>query len=310
MATNAKPFVWYELTTTDTSAALAFYGKVFGWDARDSGLPGMKYLLLSAASVELGGMLSLADAGCDTATPPFWLGYIGSDDVDKDAARVKAAGGKVHSEPADIPGIGRFAVVADPHGASFVLFRGAATDQMPAAAPAYTPGHIGWRELHAGNGEEAFAFYSEMFGWTKAETMDMGPLGIYQIYAINGESAGGMMTKMADTPGADVALLRVRGRHRCGRDAREGRRRQAAPGNARGAGRHVDLAVPRSPGRDVRDGGPAALTRTIVRPGARPPRAPAGHPRAPSTCAGASPTNGRAASPSRGSRRCAPSRSS
>jgi predicted enzyme related to lactoylglutathione lyase len=200
MATNAKPFVWYELTTTDTSAAQAFYGKVFGWDARDSGLPGMKYLLLSAASVELGGMLSLADAGCDTATPPFWLGYIGSDDVDKDTARVKAAGGKVHSEPADIPGIGRFAVVADPHGASFVLFRGAATDQMPAAAPAYTPGHIGWRELHAGNGEEAFAFYSEMFGWTKAEAMDMGPLGIYQIYAINGESAGGMMTKMADTP--------------------------------------------------------------------------------------------------------------
>ena len=39
------------------------------------------------------------------------------------------------------------------------------------------PGHFGWRELHAGDRETAFAFYSGLFGWTKADTFDMGPMG-------------------------------------------------------------------------------------------------------------------------------------
>ena len=63
-----------------------------------------------------------------------------------------------------------------------------------------TPGHIGWHELHAGNGESAFAFYAGLFGWTKAEAMDMGPMGIYQIFATGGAPIGGMMTKTPDTP--------------------------------------------------------------------------------------------------------------
>jgi predicted enzyme related to lactoylglutathione lyase len=67
-------------------------------------------------------------------------------------------------------------------------------------APAGTPGHIGWRELHAGEREGAFAFYSGQFGWTKAEAIDMGPMGVYQIFAIDGAQAGGMMTKTPQTP--------------------------------------------------------------------------------------------------------------
>ena len=113
--------------------------------------------------------------------------------------RVTAAGGAVHRAPADIPGIGRFAVVADPHGATIILFRGS-SDQEPVAAAPGTPGHIGWHELQAGNGESAFAFYSGLFGWTKVEGIDMGAMGVYQIFAIGGAPVGGMMTKMPDTP--------------------------------------------------------------------------------------------------------------
>jgi len=32
-------------------------------------------------------------------------------------------------------------------------------------------------------------------GWTKSAAVDMGPMGIYQLFAINGEDKGGMMTK-------------------------------------------------------------------------------------------------------------------
>jgi hypothetical protein len=54
--------------------------------------------------------------------------------------------------------------------------------------------------LHAGDGASAFAFYSGLFGWTKAEAVDMGPMGIYQTFASGGAAIGGMMTKMPDAP--------------------------------------------------------------------------------------------------------------
>ena len=77
---------------------------------------------------------------------------------------------------------------ADPHGAVFILFKGT-SEEAPPPAPAGTPGHVGWHELHAGDLDSAFAFYSGLFGWTKAEAMDMGPMGVYQIFAIDGVQA-------------------------------------------------------------------------------------------------------------------------
>ena len=130
---------------------------------------------------------------------PGWIGYIGVDDVDACAARIKEAGGGVHHAPEDIPGIGRFAVVADPQGAAFVLFKGA-SDQSPQAPAPGTPGHVGWHELHARDGVSAFPFYAEFFGWTKAETMDMGPMGIYQLFAAGAEPIGGVLTKVEEMP--------------------------------------------------------------------------------------------------------------
>ena len=43
MTTNAKPFVWYELTTTDTAAAQAFYRQGLRLGGARPGLPGMQY---------------------------------------------------------------------------------------------------------------------------------------------------------------------------------------------------------------------------------------------------------------------------
>jgi hypothetical protein len=38
------------------------------------------------------------------------------------SSKLQRLGGKIHSPPADIPNIGRYAVVADPQGAIFNLF--------------------------------------------------------------------------------------------------------------------------------------------------------------------------------------------
>ena len=218
MSKSPCQFVWYELMTTDAAAAEKFYQSVVGWTIADAGMPGMKYSLLSAGTAMVGGLMALSQSDCDAGARPGWVGYVGVDDVDACAVRVKAAGGSVHKPADDIPGVGRFAVVADPHGAVFTLFKGDGEAPVPVAPN--TPGHVGWHELHAGNGEAAEAFYSAMFGWTPDRQMDMGPMGVYRIFAAGAAAIGGMMTKAAEMPspfwlyyfnvdGIDAALARV-----------------------------------------------------------------------------------------------------
>jgi uncharacterized protein len=199
MSNTHGKFVWYDVMTTDTKAAESFYRNVIGWEAKDSGMPDSSYTLFSVGPAMVAGLMPIPEAARKAGVGPAWMGYIGVDDVDACARHVKSAGGAIHREPEDIPGIGRFAVCSDPHGAGFMLFKGT-SDQAPAPAPAGTPGHVGWHELHAGEREAAFAFYARLFGWTKADAVDMGGMGVYQIFAIDGAPAGGMMTKMPELP--------------------------------------------------------------------------------------------------------------
>ncbi len=199
MSTHHGSFVWYDLMTTDPTAAEAFYRGVMGWSAQDSGVPDRSYTIFSSAQMPMGGLMAIPPHLREAGAQPRWTGYVAVDDVDAFATRVTEAKGAVHRAPEDIPGVGRFAVVADPHGAVFVLFKGASDAQGPQAAPG-TPGHTGWHELNAGDRESAFAFYSGLFGWTKAEAVDMGPMGIYQTFATGGPAVGGMMTRTESMP--------------------------------------------------------------------------------------------------------------
>jgi predicted enzyme related to lactoylglutathione lyase len=198
MAKNHGNFLWYDVMTTDTKAAAAFYSDVVGWRASDSGLPGQSYTIFSAGETGVGGLMALPDHAAQSGMRPTWTGYIGVDDVDEAAAKLKEAGGAVHRGPEPIPGVGRMAVVSDPHGAAFILFKGDGAPSPPRAPG--TPGTTGWHELRAGDRESDFAFYAGLFGWTKDHAMDMGPMGLYQIFAKDGVQIGGIMTKTADTP--------------------------------------------------------------------------------------------------------------
>jgi predicted enzyme related to lactoylglutathione lyase len=200
--TAACPFIWYDVMVKDLTAATAFYGEVVGWQIVDAGMPGMKYSILKANGIDVGGMMEMpADAAARSA-PSLWTGYIYVPDVDKAVKAVTRKGGSICQPPQDIPGVGRFAVVMDPHGAVFQLFTPGSSEGQAEVAPG-TPGHIGWRELHAGDGPEAWKFYSSLYGWTKGDALDMGDLGVYQLFSTGGpDNAGGMMTKMADTPDA------------------------------------------------------------------------------------------------------------
>jgi predicted enzyme related to lactoylglutathione lyase len=212
-------FIWYDVMTTDTNASESFYKRALGWSAKDSGMGDRSYTLLSVGTVNFGGLMPIPDEAKKQGVPPCWTGYIAVDDVDDYAARVKSAGGKVRRGPEDIPGVGRFAVVADPHGAVFIIMKGWSKEELPVIAPD-APGHVGWRELQAGDGKAAFAFYSGLFGWKKADAIDMGPMGVYQTFSTGNGAVGGMMTRMPETHGPfwlyyfnvdalDAAVVRV-----------------------------------------------------------------------------------------------------
>jgi len=194
-------FVWYELMTTDMAAAEAFYRKVVGWDAEDAGMPdvGMAYTLFSAGAGPVAGLMVLPEEAKAMGTPPCWTGYIGVPNVDEAAKTIVAKGGKVYREPTDIPGIGRFAVVADPYGAAFCIFTPLPGQDWGPSEPA-AAGYIGWHELYAGDGQKAFDFYCEMFGWESSSDFDMGPMGTYKIFKIGDRDFGGIMTKPAEMP--------------------------------------------------------------------------------------------------------------
>ena len=211
-------FVWYELMTTDLDAAEAFYRAVVGWGAEDSGQPDMRYTIMSAGDKMVAGLMMIPPEVSQAGGPPAWLGYIGTPDVDAATASVRRAGGAVRRPPDDIPGIGRFSVVADPQGAVFMLFTPDGGDPSPAAPG--TPGHVGWHELYANDWKTAFDFYAAQFAWTKDQVIDMGEMGIYQIFAAGGPAIGGMMNKpdMVPAPAwlfyfnvdsADAALARI-----------------------------------------------------------------------------------------------------
>jgi len=199
----AARFVWYELMTTDPAAASGFYGRVVGWSAKDSGLTDRSYTILSAGlsagEVPVGGLMAIPPEVARAGAGPAWVGYIGVEDVDSVAQRLTAAGGTIHRAAEDIPNVGRFAVVSDPQGAHFVLFTGGPGEAPHQPAPE-APGHTGWHELHSTDWESVFGFYSELFGWTKAATHDMGAMGVYQLFAIDDVAVGGMMNQQKGVP--------------------------------------------------------------------------------------------------------------
>ena len=199
----SETFIWYELMTSDPDAAEAFYGAVVGWKMADAGQPGMRYTILSAGDRGMGGLMALPAEACKAGARPGWLGYVGVPDTDKAAKRIVEAGGAIHRGPADIPDVGRFAVVADPGGALFQLLTPLPRQDAPPPAEPTALGLVSWHELYSGIGQEAaFRFYSGLFGWETAELMDMGPMGKYRIFAADGVPMGGMMDKPEDMPGS------------------------------------------------------------------------------------------------------------
>ncbi|WP_426034497.1 VOC family protein [Cypionkella sp. TWP1-2-1b2] len=110
---------WHDLSTPDTAAALAFYGALFGWTqsrAMPMG-PDMVYTIIARGDQDIGGVFN--EAG--KAGRATWTVYFGTASVNDAVKTVKASGGQVLHDPAEVPGGALIIHCTDPSGAVFAL---------------------------------------------------------------------------------------------------------------------------------------------------------------------------------------------
>jgi predicted enzyme related to lactoylglutathione lyase len=124
-----EPSAWSmsALNTPDRDGAEAFYNAVFGWNVDSFQLGDIEVGLFRLPGF-VGGepeqpvprdlVATMTPAGGGEAQRPFWSVDFWVDDVDRVATTAAERGGRVLTEPYDIPSM-RQAVVADPNGVAF-----------------------------------------------------------------------------------------------------------------------------------------------------------------------------------------------
>ena len=187
-------FVWQELLCSDITAATFFYSRVLSWKGQPYS-PGSPYTMFTTSGgTPVAGAMRLSDEARAAGTGPHWRGYIGAEDVDAIAAQAAQFGARVLQPAQDVPSVGRVAMLADPEGAVFGLFR-----PLPTAASGRSgPGGFSWNELAARSRESALAFYQRLFGWELRPPMDMGGGFHYQTFGLGGQDFGGAYSIPAD----------------------------------------------------------------------------------------------------------------
>ena len=200
--------VWYELMTTDTKAAEAFYKKVVGWtSAPFEGSPHPYTTFKRSGDVGVAGLMNIPDG---MKAPPFWAMYVAVPNLEQAVSQIKRLGGTELSPIIDIATVGRMQMMKDPQGASFYIIQPAPTEQRP-EGPAEV-GEASWHELMTTDAPAAMKFYSEVFAWQPSETMDMGDMGKYHMFNRPHGMIGGMMNKppeMAQVPPHWMIYFRV-----------------------------------------------------------------------------------------------------
>lgn len=192
----AGNFCWFELGTTDQNGAKEFYGKLLGWEFRDSPLPpemGGVYTTFMRDGKEVGACYSLGPHM--PGVPTHWMPYVATESADATAAKVTELGGEVFCPPMDVMTYGRMVAFKDPTGATLSVWQ---PSEHLGVDVVGTPGAFCWGELATTDLSKAKSFYSELFGW---KTKDSDIPGMEYIEWVNGEQPIGGLMPLQGPPG-------------------------------------------------------------------------------------------------------------
>jgi predicted enzyme related to lactoylglutathione lyase len=161
---------WVDILQRDTEQGRAFYGGRFNWDFTRDAMSG-SYFVAQVNGRDVAGLGSLphpypASAG--------WNTYVRVETLSASVERALRTGGRVLVPPAVTKSAGRWALIADPVGASVGLWEAGTREgaQLVNARRAWA-----LSTLHTTDPDASKAFYSEMFGW-EAEDFGSANTGI------------------------------------------------------------------------------------------------------------------------------------
>ncbi len=112
---------WADLITPDPARAREFYSALFGWKLVMSETESSGYLHISSGEEVIGGIPPAQNR--DPNIRPYWLGYFAVSDCDKAAATAMRNEATSCVPPVTLDNVGRLAVITDPEGAVFAVFR-------------------------------------------------------------------------------------------------------------------------------------------------------------------------------------------
>jgi uncharacterized protein len=179
--------------SVDPEASGAFFTALFGWTQVPIEIePHGVYRQLFRGDQVTGGILALDPA---IKHPSHWISYVDVANLDATIAKTARLGGVVASPPSEIAGVGRFALLADPHGALFCALEWhAGAARPPEPGEDAEPGEIAWNELLTADPAAAARFYGKLFNWTARSSIDAR--GPYRTLVRNGRPAAGIRSRL------------------------------------------------------------------------------------------------------------------
>ena len=124
-ASGPNTFGWAELNARGIEKALPFYEQVFGWGTTRSPMPGgPEYIEFQSDGQSVAGAAEMNPTAAPSM-PSAWLVYFDVEDVPATFRKAIDLGGQELVAPQSYPG-GEFAIIADPQGGAFGLFKSSA----------------------------------------------------------------------------------------------------------------------------------------------------------------------------------------
>ncbi|HEV2639621.1 MAG TPA: VOC family protein [Actinocrinis sp.] len=146
---------WLDLGVDDPDAAVAFYGRLLGWQVGPGDEMGYRVATLDGRPVA--GFGSAEDPG-----QPYWTVYLQTGDIRASVKAVQAAGGTVLVRPTTVPGVAVTAVVRDHGGGPLSLWQPLG---FPGTLPPGGPGTLAGVRLRIGQLIRTRAFLDAVLGW-------------------------------------------------------------------------------------------------------------------------------------------------
>ena len=119
---KVNAFGWAELNARGVEKDVTFYERVFGWTPKRSPVPGgSDYIEFQIDGDSIAGATEI-DPKMSSQVPSHWLVYFSVDDVDTTFQKALQLGAREIVAPQSYEG-GQFAIVTDPQGAQFGLYK-------------------------------------------------------------------------------------------------------------------------------------------------------------------------------------------